>query len=185
LEIVNGYTRDCKNSIGGVKRVWLLKWVNYARSQMPVVNGVLTSFPTSFVYEFESLTIPNANEQMQQDEGGKYYEQTISLTLKSELNREFKIIQDNDWRVLFQDNNGIYRIFGLYKGMECGNIDYKTGGGKNEFNGYTFTLTAKEEKQSVFVTDPFDNGFINATFYLLAENSDILQTEDADNLIYM
>jgi hypothetical protein len=182
--ITSGYERSCKDSIGGVKKVWLLKWQSYTRSQMPVVDNVLTSFPSSFVYEFESLTIPNANEQMQEDAGGKFYEQSISLNLKSELNREFQIIQDNDWRVLFQDNNGLYRIFGLYYGMQSGNIDYKTGGAKNEFNGYSFTLTAKEEKQSVFVVDPFDIGFVAENFYRITQAGDIRDTQDNHQRIY-
>lgn len=182
--LVGNYNRKCKDSIGGVKAVWLLTWQHYNRSQIVTNGNILVSFPESFVYKFESLTIPNADEKMNENEGGKYYEQTISLTIQTNSKREFDKLLNKDYRALILDNNGLYRIFGLYNGMECDKIDFKTGGAKADLNGYNFTLTAKEEKQSVFILDPFDNGFIEDTFYILAQNSDIITSQNNDKLIY-
>ena len=33
MEIINGYNRKCKDSVGGVRKVWLCKYVKYSRSQ--------------------------------------------------------------------------------------------------------------------------------------------------------
>jgi hypothetical protein len=86
------------------------------------------------------------------------------MTFKADNAKEFDLLLKNDWRVAFQDNNGLYRIFGLYNGMQCGNVDFKTGGGKSDLNGYTFTLTAQEEKQSFFIEDLEETGLIEDGF---------------------
>lgn len=180
MEIVSGYNRKCKDSQGGVKAVWLLKWQKYNRSQIVIENNYLVDFPEEFVFKFESLTMPNANETMQENEGGKFYEQSISLTIRTEDKHEISKLQNNDYRVLFLDNNGLYRIFGLYNGAQVGNIDFKTGGAKGDLNGFTFTFTAQEERQSVF----YDFDAEQETFYILTENGDIINAENNDRLIY-
>ena len=183
--IESGYTRTCKDSLGGVKAVWLAKWVKYNRSQIIVEDNYLTAFPDTFIHRFDSLTIPNAIETQQENEGGKYYEQSISLTIQTNSKRELDLLQILEWRILFLDNNGLYRVFGLYNGLECGNIDFKTGGGKSDLNGYTFTFTGKEEKQSVFVTDPTSLGLEEETFYILAQNDDIIVAQNDDKITYL
>lgn len=158
------YNRKCKDNLGGVKAVWLLRWQPYTRSQIVTSGNFLVSFPETFIFKFESLTMPNANEVQQENEGGKFFEQSLSMTFKAENAREFDTLIKNDWRVAFQDSNGLYRIFGLYNGMQCGNVDFKTGGGKSDLNGYTFTLTAQEEKQSLFIESLQDTGLIEEGF---------------------
>lgn len=185
MEIVSGYNRKCKNNIGGVKAVWLLTWKPYSRSQIITVGNTVVTFPQSFVYKFESLTTPTANETMNENDGGKYYEQSLTMSFKSNWSRDFDKFLKKDFRALILDNNGLYRIFGLYNGLECKKVDFKTGGGKNEMNGYTFTLEGQEEKQSFFIVDPFNNGFLeDNSYYLLLQNSDNILTQNSDKIIY-
>ena len=164
MEIVSGYTRKCKDSLGGVKAVWLLKWQKYNRSQIVTTGNYLTSYPQSVIFRFDSVTQPTANEQQQENEGGKFFEQSISMSFKSNYNKEFEQMIKSDWQCLILDNNGLYRIFGLFNGMQCGNIDFKTGGGKSELNGYSFTLTGQEEKTSYFIEDLEQAGFTEQGF---------------------
>lgn len=160
MEIVSGYNRKCKNNIGGVKSVWLVTWKPYNRSQIVTNNNKLISFPESIAYKFESVTNVTAEEKINENDGGKYYEQNLSMSFKSNLSRDFDKLLNKDFRVLILDNNGYYRIFGLYKGLECKKIDFKSGGAKSELNGYSFSLEGIEEKESFFVDDPFNIGFI-------------------------
>ncbi len=182
--ITSGYQRKCKDSVAGVKNVWLLKWEKYNRSQI-VTDGVyLIGFPSTFIFRFESLVPPTASEKMLETEGGKHYEQMLSLTIKADTSYEFDQLIKNDYRVLFLDNNGLYRIFGLYNGLECTTVDYKTGGSKSEFNGYSFTMSGKEEKAGFFIEDPASLGLTEEDFYLLFQNGDNIITQGGDKLIY-
>ncbi len=184
MEIVNSYSRKCKNSLGGVKAVWLLKWQKYNRSQITTDGQFLTVFPESFIFRFDSVTPVTVNEKQQENEGGKFFEQTLSMSFKATTSREFDQILKNDWRCLIQDNNGLYRIFGLWNGLQSDSIDFKTGGTKNELNGYSFTLTGQEEKGSYFIVDPTTLGLTEEEFFLLFQNNDFLITQNNNKLIY-
>jgi len=184
MEIVSGYNRKCKDNSGGVKSVWLLKWQKYNRSQIITTGNYLTTFPESFIFKFESVTPPTASESQQQNEGGKFFEQSITMSFKAKSSREFEQMIKNDWRCLVLDNNGLYRLFGLYNGMECGTIDFKTGGTKNELNGYSFTLTGLEKYEAYFIENPTDLGLTEEEFFLLFQNNDFFMTQNNYNLNY-
>ena len=66
--------------------------------------------------------------------------------------------------MLTLDNNGIYKIHGLQNGLQAGAINYVTGGSKPDFNGFKIDLNGMEEKESFFIENPFDKGFINEGF---------------------
>jgi len=185
MEIVSGYNRKCKDSLGGVKTVWLLKWQKYNYSQIVTDGNYLIQFPESFIFRFDSVIPVTASEQHEENDGGKFYNQNISMSFIAKSSREFEQMIKNDWRCLVLDNNGLYRIFGLYNGLECGTIEFKSGGAKNEFNGYSFTLTGKEEKGSYFIEDPATLGLTEEDFFLLSMNYDFLTSMQInDKLIY-
>ena len=184
MEIVSGYSRKCKNSVGGVKNVWLLKWQKYSRSLIVTTNNFLTAFPDTFIFRFESVSPATATEQQQENEGGKFFEQTITMSFKAPSSREFDQMLKSDWRCVVEDNNGILRIFGLYNGMQCDSIDFKTGGGKGELNGYSFTLTAQEEQSAYFISSLSDLGLTEEDFFLLFQNNDFIIAQNSNKLIY-
>lgn len=168
MALINeGYKRKCRNSIAGIKAVWLLKWIKHPRSSIVIDGNYLVEFPSQFIYKFESVTPVNASETLQQNEGGKYYEQTISMSFKAKNSKEFSEFIKNDYRLVFLDNNGFYRIFGLYNGMQGGDISFTTGNGKGDLNGYTISFNGQEEIESSFIENLEDIGLIergNFTF---------------------
>lgn len=187
MEIVSGYNRKCKDSVGGVRKVWLCKYVKYSRSQIITSGNILVSFPDTFIYSFHSVEASNASESMEQNEGGKFYNQSISLSFQGADPKEIELLQNIDFRILYLDNNGIYKILGLRNGMEAGTITYETGGAKSSLNGFKINFTGKEKEESVFVTDLADVGFIEEgetpDHFLLLQNGDFFMLENNDNLI--
>lgn len=187
MEIVSGYNRKCKDSVGGVRKVWLCKYVKYSRSQIITSGNILVSFPDTFIYSFHSVEASNASELMEQNDGGKFYNQSISLSFQGADPKEIELLQNIDFRILYLDNNGIYKIFGLRNGMEAGTITYETGGAKSSLNGFKINFTGKEIEESVFVTDLADVGFIEEgetpDHFLLLQNGDFFMLENNDNLI--
>lgn len=164
MEIVSGYTRKCKDKIAGIKSIWLLKYVKYGRSEIITSGNTLISFPETFVFKFESLQNPSVNENQQQNEGGKYFDQSISLTFSSAEIAEIELLQRIDVRMLVLDNNGLYKIYGLWNGLQAGNITYTTGNSKSDLNGFKIDFNGLEENESLFIEDPFDIGFIEEGF---------------------
>lgn len=177
--ITQGYNRKCKDSLGGVSEIYLFPYVQYSRSQIITSGNTLTVFPTTIIYKFYSNGNPNAIEQQEQNEGGKYYNQSISLELQGANDSENiqKLIK-KDYRLIFKDNNGLYRIFGLYIGIEADGLEFVTGNSKSEFNGYRITFNGKEEKQSFFIDNLEDTGFLDADFdYRITEAGEFRLTE--------
>jgi hypothetical protein len=187
MEIVNGYNRKCKDSVGGLRKVWLCKYVKYSRSQILTDGNILVLFPDTFIYSFHSIEASNASESMEQNEGGKFYNQSISLTFQGADPKEIELLQNIDFRILYLDNNGVYKIFGLRNGMEAGTIAYETGTSKSTLNGFRITFTGKEKEEAVFVVDLTTVGFIEEgetpDHFLLFQNEDFFILENNDNLI--
>ena len=164
MEIISGYQTKCKDRTAGLKSIWLLKFVPYSRTEIITSGNMLLAFPETFIFEFHSLQNPNAQEVMNQSEGGKFYDTNISLFFSGSDAGEIEKLQQIDTRMLTLDNNGIYRIYGLYNGMQGGPITKTTGAAKVDFNGFKIDLSGMEEKESFFVEDPFEIGFINEGF---------------------
>jgi len=164
--IDSGYTRKCKDSQGGVSEVYLFPYVDYLDSQIITNGNILTTFPSTTIYKFYSNTPPNATENQEQEAGGKFYNQSISLDLQyfDDYENISKLIK-KDYRLIFKDRVGNYRIFGLYNSVFCDSIDYTTGNGKSEFNGFKMSFNGKEEKQSFFIENLVDAGFNQEVFF--------------------
>jgi len=187
MEIVSGYNRKCKDSVGGLRKVWLCKYVKYSLSQIITDGNILVSFPDTFIYSFHSVEASNASESMEQIDGGKFFNQSISLAFQGADPKEIELLQNIDFRILYLDNNGIYKIFGLRNGMESGTITYETGSSKASLNGFKITFTGKEKEEAVFVEDLETVGFIEEgvtpDHFLLFQNGDFFMLENNDNLI--
>lgn len=184
----NGYNRKCKDSVGGVNTIWLLKYIKYRRSQIVTDGNFLIEFPESFIYKFESLANPNFSETQETDAGGKFYNQSISLTFNTTDFFDVEEYESLFFRILIRDNNGLYRILGLYNGLESGTIDYTTGSGKLDLNGLKIDFSGREEKPAFFITDLDDTGFIdNGTgekFFFTYQDGTPIFLQNNDNLIF-
>lgn len=178
--VTNGYLRKCKDSLAGVSEIYLFPFVNYSRSQILVNGNILTTFPATTIYKFYANGNPTPNENQEQDVGGKYYNQSISLDLqyKDDAFQLSKLL-NKDYRLIFKDRNGLYRIFGLYTGLEAGQLNYTTGNGKGDLNGFKIDFSGKEEKGSFFINDLENAGFFNADFnYRITQDGSFRITEN-------
>lgn len=176
-----GYTRKCKDSQGGVSEVYLFPYVEYSNPEIVTNGNILTSFPDTTIYKFESNNTPNAIEPQEQDAGGKYFNQSISLDLqyKDDFENIIKLLK-KDYRLIFKDNNGKYRIFGLYNGVSCDSLEYTTGNGKSDFNGFKLSFNGKEEKQSFFINNLSDAGFNTETNFRITQDGNFRITQTGD-----
>lgn len=185
MEIISGYGRKCKDSLGGIRKIWLMPYVKYSRSQIVTDDDTLLQFPETIIYEFVSISNPNFSETVEFNDGGDFYNQTISLIFPKKDAKKLRYLKCGEYRIIIQDNNLVYHIFGLYTGLQVTGLNYTTGGSKPELNGIKLDFTAKEEKGSFFLDDLslfFNNG-TEENFYLLLQNGMPLFLQNNDNLI--
>ena len=161
--ITSGRDRQCRNNLGGISKLWLFPFVKYNRSQIVINNNVLLSFPDTTIYRFNYNGNPAPTENQSENDGGKFYDLSISFDLlySSDAPNIEKLLK-KDYRLIFQDRNGLYRIFGLYTGLVCDSLTYNSGGGKSDLNGFTLSFSGQEEKGSFFIDNLEDAGFFDA-----------------------
>ena len=158
--ISKGLSKVCKDSKGGISKVYLFPYVKYNRSSIKVNNLVLSEFPATQIFEFSAVLNSNLDQKMTDEDGGKYYTQSISLQFQGIKDKfTFQKLLKKDYRLIIKDNNGNLRLLGAYNGLECESLDVDAGSSKNSFSGLTVSFNGKEINEALFVKDLSDAGF--------------------------
>ena len=183
--LTKGYNRKCKDGVGGVQYIALYPFVPYHRFQIITDGETLVSHPTTEIFRFYPVGDISVNENQSEDVGGKFYDQTINFKLqKSEEYNNIMKLLGQDYGIIYQDRRGYYKILGLYNGLECGSINYSSGSGKSDFNGFTLSFTGKEVRNSLFIDDLADAGFVVSGFeFRITEDGEFKITENNDKRI--
>lgn len=180
MEILSSITNDCRG-LAGVKKLYLFSYVKYPRSSIVVDNNILTGFPTSELYEFYTIGDVSFTENITEDDGGKYYD--ISLSFKTKVFDEALKLVNKDIRAVIQDNNGNYRLLGNYNGLTCESFNKTTGQSKSDFNGLEFTFSGKELRESFFFYNLEVVAGEAGLSYLLQENGDYLLQQNGYRIV--
>lgn len=149
--MIDNYTKKCKSTVGGLKKIYLIPFVEYTRSQIKTLEMNLTEFPSSYIYEFDC--VGNYTQSSSIDGGAVYFEQNISL----QLNEVYSILDINEFvgsefRVIVETNNNDLLMFGAYNGLEC-EASNNSGTDKAEFNGFSLEFKGKEVKAALLIDD--------------------------------
>lgn len=180
--ITTGYNRGCKDRVSGIKKVYIFSYVKYNRSQLVRTGLTLDEFPATVVYQFEPLRGVSCEQKMNEDEGSKYYDQTITLKFSGHQST-YKLQQliKKDVRIIFEDNNGLLRMLGAYNGLYCDSINSDVGSSKNSFSGLEFSFVGQEREEALFL-DELLIPEIGLLSYLLLEDGTFLLLEDGELL---
>jgi hypothetical protein len=170
----------CRDSIGGVKNVYLFSFTQYAYNLIGGVRGVnITSFPENTYYKYE-VTDGNFSETITNDENGISYSPSLTFTLfKQDLatTRELDLMQKIDLRYIVEFNNGDLKMGGVYNGARLDSYTINSGSSKGSLNGYSLTFSGEEEFAAPFVSREIIEGL------LLLENGFNLLLEDSGKII--
>ena len=167
----------CRNNIGGIKAVYLFKYIEYPYSSIVgATSGNIIDFPAIETFKYET-TGATFTENITNDENGIFYDQTLTFNLiKSDLltSVELDKIKNIELRYLVEYNAGYFKMGGVYNGAEIETFSINSGGNKSDFNGYNVTIKGREEYASPFFSTGLVDGFIllEDAFYLLLETSD-------------
>ena len=154
--ITRNIDRPCKDLQGGVQSLYIFPYVKYSRSQIVLDDQQITSFPGSDIYEVYSST-SDFTQQTEVDGGAVSWKQSLTIDIpKTELGSQAHLFVKLNYRVIFQDNNGNWRMLGLRNGLTA-SYSNGTGGDKASFSGYKVTFEGMEDMQAVYL-DGFDPG---------------------------
>lgn len=159
--ITNGFDLQCKDGIGGIKKIYLnahnlyagqltidaiTQEVNGANSGAKVFEFVLPKSTGSFTEEVSSSV----------ENGTIFYTQTITASfhkLSYQRRKQLELIAQNRLFVIVLDNNDNYWVVGYEDGAEVTAASTMTGVAKGDMNGYTITFSADSKNKAYRIED--------------------------------
>jgi hypothetical protein len=149
--LTQGYTLDCKDSLGGIVEVYFMASQDVA--SYTVSGGVMTALTKDtgkrfYKYELVKSTssfVENINASV--ENGTIFYQQELTVVLnKLQVNtrNEILLLAKNLLVAVAKDNNGKYWYMGLTRGLDITAGSSQSGTAEGDRSGYTLTFTAKE-----------------------------------------
>lgn len=157
--LTQGYTLDCKDSIGGIKAVWFIATGDV--SSVAEASGVVTAitkasgkvfYKYQLVKNSSSLT-ENINANVQN--GTVFYAQELSIILnklQANTRNEILLLAKNNLLAVVEDANGKYWLLGKQNGMDLTGGNGATGTAQGDRSGYTLTFSGSEKELAPEVT---------------------------------
>ena len=157
--LTQGYTLDCKDSIGGLQSVYFAPWEDLGT--VTVAAGVVTTLTMDvgkkfYQYELvkESSNFAEAVNTNVQN-GTVFYAQTLEVILnKLQVNtrNEILLLAKNRLAVIVVDNNGDKWFLGQSYGLDLTGGGSGSGTAFGDRSGYTLTFTGNEKELAPKVT---------------------------------
>lgn len=158
--ITKGRTLPCKNSVGGLKNVYILDYSSAVADLTPS-SGTVT-LPTDGSAEFFKFEI-KGNSSLEtavtssRENGTTFYESTLNLTftyLDVATQEELKLLNAGRAHYVVETYNGDYLLIGKEHGAEVTGGTIVTGAAMGDLSGFTLTVTAQETAPPFFATAP-------------------------------
>lgn len=150
--IVSGYSLDCKDTVGGIKNIYITELSNVTavtENASGFVTGI-TKTGKFYKYELMPRGANNFTQNIQADAaaGTVAYEQTVTVNfvkLKYETQVKLENLIKNRTAVIVETKDGSYFLFGKLNGMEVTGGSGNSGQAMNEFQGYNLVFTGMEK----------------------------------------
>jgi hypothetical protein len=149
--LTQGYTLDCRDSLGGITEVYFMAFQDVASTTE--ASGVITALTKDTgkkFYKYEltkgtSVLTENINSNVQN--GTLYYtpELTIILNkLQANTRNEILLLAKNLLVAVVKDNNGKYWYLGKTRGIDLTAGSATSGTADADRSGYTLTFAGSE-----------------------------------------
>lgn len=149
--LTQGFPLDCKESVGGIEKIYITELANKATISATGEITVFTLDQGTQFWEYdlreesssysEVITVNNVN-------GTVFYEQSSVFMLdplNSDRKNEIVLLAKNDVMVIVKDSNGRYWLQGEETGAYISAGTMGTGTAKGDKSGFDLTLLAKEK----------------------------------------
>lgn len=149
--LTQGYTLDCKDSLGGIKAVWFIAASDVtAVTEASGVVSAITKAAGKVFYKYQLVKNTGSlteNITASVENGTVFYapELTIILNkLQANTRNEILLLAQNNLLAVVQDSNSKYWLLGKINGLDLTAGNAATGTAQGDRSGYTLTFTGGE-----------------------------------------
>ena len=159
-DITSGRTVLCKDSIGGIKTLYVSTEAMGAITYDITDTDAITAFaglPEFFQFDLRGAT--NSLTQtinVSEDNGTTLFDQVVACTfpkMTKEMNKQLKLMCYASSTAVVEDFNGNQFIVGLENQCSVNGGTIVTGAAKADLSGYTVTLQGMEKVPANFLVD--------------------------------
>jgi len=151
--LTQGYTLDCKDSLGGIKAIWLINHANVtAITEASGIVSAITKAAGKVFYKYELVKNTGSLTETitaSVENGTVFYAQELSVVLnklQANTRNEILLLAQATLMVVVQDANDKYWLIGRVAGMDLTGGTSATGTAQGDRSGYTLTFTGGEKE---------------------------------------
>lgn len=174
---ITGRALPCKDSLGGIKKIWVVSSVG-GDATVSFVEGNLSTVSSGTVANSTSATILKSYEMhknvgsftqtlnVSPENGTIFYTQVVSCQFSKEVASDIGGFQDmikGRLAIVVQDVNDNYFVVGHTRGCEVTAGSVESGVALGDFNGLKYEFTAHEAIAAPFLTNTGANLTFTAT----------------------
>ena len=167
-ELTTGRKLPCKDSVGGIKAVYLADYGTLGALTV-ASSGELTAIagsPDLFQFDVKGNSSLEQAITSSRENGTTFYEQTLNLTLTKldvATQTELTIIAKARPHVFVQDYNDNYFLVGAAHGADVSGGTIVTGAAMGDLSGFTLVFSAQETLPAYFTAAAVVTGNLEAT----------------------
>lgn len=166
--LTQGYTLDCRESLGGIKAVWLIAHANVSSvTEASGVVSAITKAAGKVFYKYELVKNTGALTETvtaSVENGTVFYAQELSIVLnklQANTRNEILLLAKNTLMAVVQDANDKYWLVGRYTGLDVTGGTAATGTAQGDRSGYTLTFTGGEKELAPEVNSGIIAGLVS------------------------
>lgn len=153
-----GYATNCKDTIGGIVRVWLSSFGTLSGitldsdDQITDASGTATFFQYDLKNSGNTLTTTVTTSR---DTGTTFFSSVLSLVLPKltkELSKELKLISYGRPYIIVETRAGDFLLLGKDHGCELTSATISSGGNFSDLSGYNLEFTSEEALQPLYIS---------------------------------
>jgi hypothetical protein len=151
--LTQGYTLDCKDSLGGIKAVWLINHANVtAVTEASGIVSAITKAANKVFYKYELVKNTGSLTETvtaSVENGTVFYAQELSVVLnklQANTRNEILLLAQATLMAVVQDANDKYWLLGRVSGLDVTGGTAASGTAQGDRNGYTLTFTGGEKQ---------------------------------------
>ena len=166
--LTQGYTLDCRESLGGIKAVWLIAQGNVSSvTEASGIVSAITKAASKVFYKYELVKNTGALTETittSVENGTVFYAQELSIVLnklQANTRNEILLLAKNTLMAVVQDANDKYWLLGRYSGLDVTGGTSATGTAQGDRNGYSLTFTGGEKELAPEVNSGIIAGLVS------------------------
>jgi len=151
--LTQGYTLDCRDSLGGIKAAWFISHANV--TAVTEASGVVTAITKAagkVFYKYHLVRNTSSvteNITASVENGTVFYAQELSIILnklQANTRNEILLLAQNSLMAVFQDANDKYWLLGRVNGIDLTGGNGASGTTQGDRSGYTLTFSGGEKE---------------------------------------